>query len=401
MRYALVGLLYDQGKEKELLSKIGYSVQPQVNQYQWGLIEGLNANLNTKIDVFASIPVGSFPKHSKKLCVKKDIISSDYGVNYIPFTAISGIREIQRTRRFFKAIKSYVNESSDKVTIFIYSVYYPFTTLIKKLKRKFGDKVQVCLIVPDLPGKFGIERKNPIRRFLDRKHIKGQFEGAKQADKYVLLTDAMKKPLEVGDKKYAVVEGFLPTSAIEKDLGSVLTDKKVFLYTGSISYELGVWDLVKEFSMVKSEGIELHLYGKQNQLTDKIVEYSSTVDARVKFKGFLPKEDVLKAQQSAFALVNPRPDKEQFTKYSFPSKTMEYMLSARPVIMHELSGLPSEYKPYLMLLDKDSEFPIKEKIESLLDMDNNQIIDMGEKAKRFVLENKNAIAQTEKIIKIL
>ena len=400
MRYALLGLLYDQDKEVELLETIGYSVQPQVNQYQWGLIEGLNANLGTKIDVFASIPTGSFPKHSKKLFIKQDLIDSSYGVNYIPFTAISGIRERQRKRRFFKALKKYINQSEERVTLFVYSVYYPFTSIIKKLKKKFCDKVEICLIVPDLPGKYGIERKNPIRRFLDRRHIKGQFESIKYVDKFVVLTDAMKEPLAIGDRKYAVVEGFLPNLSLPKD-DLLVNDKKVILYTGVISQEIGIWDLIKEFTQIKRDDVELWICGTSNEQTDKIKEYSKNTDNRVKFLGFMPKSKILSLQKRAFALVNPRTNKDQFTKYSFPSKTMEYMLSARPVVMYNLSGVPNEYLPYLFICKESSEFPIKEQLELLLSMDEKEIINLGNKAKTFVLENKNAVAQTKKIVEIL
>ena len=38
--------------------------------------------------------------------------------------------------------------------------------------------------------------------------------------------------------------------------------------------------------------------------------------------------------------VNPRQNNEEFTKYSFPSKTMEYLASGVPVVAYKLDGIP-------------------------------------------------------------
>lgn len=60
-------------------------------------------------------------------------------------------------------------------------------------------------------------------------------------------------------------------------------------------------------------------------------------------------------QQQATLLVNPRKGHEEYTKYSFPSKTMEYMASGTPTIMYKLPGLPIEYEEYLVLLPDNSQ----------------------------------------------
>ena len=63
---------------------------------------------------------------------------------------------------------------------------------------------------------------------------------------------------------------------------------------------------------------------------------------RIEFLGMLPRTDVLELQSKATILVNPRQPVGDFTKYSFPSKTIEYMASGTPLLMYKLPGIPEE-----------------------------------------------------------
>ena len=50
-------------------------------------------------------------------------------------------------------------------------------------------------------------------------------------------------------------------------------------------------------------------------------------DKRIIYWGVVEQKHVFEMQQQATLLVNPRKGHEEYTKYSFPSKTMEYMAS--------------------------------------------------------------------------
>ena len=65
-------------------------------------------------------------------------------------------------------------------------------------------------------------------------------------------------------------------------------------------------------------------------------------------------EEVVSAELEASLLINPRPTHEEFTKYSFPSKNMEYMASGTPVLTTKLPGMPADYYPYVFLVNDES-----------------------------------------------
>ena len=50
-------------------------------------------------------------------------------------------------------------------------------------------------------------------------------------------------------------------------------------------------------------------------------------------------------------LVNPRPNNEEYTKYSFPSKDIEYLSSGKPTVAFLLDGMPKCYQDFLYVVD--------------------------------------------------
>ena len=95
--------------------------------------------------------------------------------------------------------------------------------------------------------------------------------------------------------------------------------------------------------------------------------------------------------------MNPRSNKEEYTKYSFPSKTMEYLATGRPVLMHKLKGIPDEYDKYIFYIGED----MAKSLQQIAQADPQMLADVGEKGKQFVLLNKNMKKQAEKIIRLI
>ena len=89
----------------------------------------------------------------------------------------------------------------------------------------------------------------------------------------------------------------------------------------------------------------------------------------IKFFGFIKHEEVEKLQNECDFLINPRRPSGTYTKYSFPSKTVEYMLTAKPVIMYKLEAIPDEYDGYLNYLTADTAEKIAEELKQIFEKD--------------------------------
>ena len=115
----------------------------------------------------------------------------------------------------------------------------------------------------------------------------------------------------------------------------------------------------------------------------------------------MPNEHVVKEQLKATLLVNPRPSMEEFTKYSFPSKNMEYMASGTPVLTTPLQGMPQEYNDYVYLFEDETVEGMSKTLARILIQDKRELYDKGISAKKFVMKEKNNVVQAGKIKELI
>ena len=112
-------------------------------------------------------------------------------------------------------------------------------------------------------------------------------------------------------------------------------------------------------------------------------------------------DEVVQAEMDADLLINPRPTHEEFTKYSFPSKNMEYMASGTPVLTTNLPGMPEEYKPYVYLIEDESVEGFAQAIRITFEIARNERDKKGIDAQRFVLDKKSNILQCKYVLSML
>ena len=103
----------------------------------------------------------------------------------------------------------------------------------------------------------------------------------------------------------------------------------------------------------------------------------------------------------ATLLVNPRPTHEEFVKYSFPSKTMEYMASGTPVLTTKLPGMPKEYYEYVDFIHSETPDGVAQALKQVLSLTDETLFEKGCRAREFVLKHKNNVVQARKILKML
>ncbi len=216
---------------------------------------------------------------------------------------------------------------------------------------------------------------------------------------YVFLTEQMNESINVNRRPYIVMEGLVDATIQVPDLLEK-AEKKVVIYAGGLYERYGLKLLVDAFIQANIDNTELWLYG-DGPFVKQLLEYSNR-DPRIIYKGIHPNQEVVKAELQATLLVNPRPTNEEFTKYSFPSKNMEYMVSGTPVLTTPLPGMPSDYYPYVYLFDKgENVLGYVKSLEEVLSKTKEELIQKGKTAREFVLDNKNNIKQAKRIIDLI
>lgn len=366
---------------------------------QKSYIKGLSSlcrNVGGQILALTSPNLPAYPKPGSKLwqpCIACTLYDSK--CISLPFLNLPVIKHISR---FFYVKKKIFKESAINC-VFVYDLDISLLLAACLLKRN-RSRIKIVCIVPDLIGFTG-GANNLLYRIYNKMLWCIFSYCAPFVDLFVYIAEAMPRYLKLSNP-YIVIEGiynddcdkqFLPELSIGNE------GKKRILYAGAMSHRNGVLNLIKAFRKIEDKGFELVLCG-DGELRDEI-EAISDVDKRICFMGNLPHTEVLKLERSTDLLVNPRPAIEDFTKYSFPSKTLEYFASATPVMMFRLEGVPDEYYRYCYTFRSFKVEDMKEDILRFFSIPLGERSKKGQDACDFVLSKKNAEKQVKKLFSYL
>ena len=385
-----LGCLFDRNKESYYLSRSKCGISNAVNGFQWNLIDGIEANLGNPPKIINVLPVGIFPLQYKDFLLKDRVWNYKNTQNYelgcinLPF-----IKQYQRYLRCRKLLKK-----SDDKNILIYTPYEPFLKAAYKLDKSYN----VTLVVTDLPEFYDLGKVSALKKFLRKRNNKKVYKYLERIDNFVLLTEQMKDPLNVGARPYTVVEGICSQqqSGFERKINS---DVKRILYTGTLHKQFGIGNLIDAFSMIKSPDYELVICGG-GDYENTIIETAKN-DSRIKFLGYVSKEEVLRLQSEATVLVNPRLNVGEYTKYSFPSKTMEYLLSGVPLIAYKLSGIPDDYDKYINYVTDNSPETLRDVLVEVCEDIGGIYEQKASQAIDFLKSEKSPRKQAEKILSLM
>lgn len=255
--------------------------------------------------------------------------------------------------------------------------------------------VKAVAIVTDLPGLMigGFQHDRLRRKVYDMLTSMLIFN----YDSYILLTEQMNQAVNVRNKPYLIMEGLVDVSmaAMENQLDAKAAER-IIIYSGGIFEEYGVKKLIDAFMRLEAGDLRLHIYGSGPMAAD-MPRYAQA-DPRVAYFGIVENKVVVQKQVEATLLVNPRSSVEEFTKYSFPSKNMEYMVSGTPILTTPLPGMPQEYIPFVYIFDDETVDGFEKTLRSVLAKPQEELHEFGRRAKQFVLKYKNNRVQSERVL---
>ena len=402
-RYLWIGSFSTDLVNTELQS-LGYNNASQ-HVAQKNLLEAIEDVWNVKFDALGSVLLPD--ANEKNVRNMQDIkFSHAEGCNdlLVGYKNVKYLNRLLSTKNLLKVLKKRLRgySRSDEVVVFMYemrSVCYKAAAVIKR----FFPKAKIVLIVPDLPiymsGSYSILKKT--LKFLDSFSMKIR---KKHIDKYILFAKPMADYLKIPEASYTVVEGSISFSDIQKYENTksklendILNNKtKVVMYSGVIDESYGIIELIKAFDYL---GREYELWITGSGVSSEKVKAMASEKENVRYLGFLPsREDVIQRQKEATALINIRNPKEEASRYCFPSKLFEYMISGTPVISSMIEGIPDEYYSYIIPLDNNSPEEIAKKIACVGNMRDDERRLLVQRAYDFVEKNKNNLTQAKKII---
>ena len=393
MSVIYVGSIYPEGMIDELKG-MGSSIDFAAETFQTSLLQGL-CGYYPNLKVITAPNISAYPR-VKKLSFKKEEFSLPFSGRkhlFAGFSNIPGIKHLSKCLRIRRAIKKSMDAGDDN-TIIVYGVHSPFLLALCGIKK---SRYKSCLIVPDLPE---FMSGNKSRLYLFGKKVDGWFIrlGLKKIDSYVLFSPHMKERLPIGDKPYAHMEGIFNTAGMIDE--HVEKEKyKTILYTGNISRRMGIPNLIEAFRLIPDPDYRLWIRG--NGECKGMVLQAMKEDNRIVYFDPMPKSELLRLQKKSTALINPVFSSQTFTRYFFPSKTMEYLASGTPTIMAHLACLPQDYESHLFFFDDESVEGIKNKIVEVCEKPQAELYAFGKAAAEFIQTEKNEKKQASKIVELI
>lgn len=389
-RTIFIGSIYPEPLKDELL-KLDACVDFAANTFQHAVLEGLGNYTDVRV---ISSPVVRMNNSLKKRFAPTQFSHNNKNEScdvYIGTRVgfFSMLYELVNVRRELKKMIS----ECPKADVIIYALHSPFLLAFISI---FYFKGCSCVIVPDLPEHMSGNNSTIYRlaKKIDRQIINFCL---RRVDKFVLLSPYMKSMLPIGEKPWTLIEGIYnaktPIANFQKEV------KQTLLYTGGISERYGVFDLVRAFCKTDNQNYRLWLCGSCDDMP--LLKSFTDKESRIIYYGMVDKDKVIELQQRATVLVNPRHSTEEFTKYSFPSKTMEYMASGTPTLMCKLPAMPDEYLSYIYTFDDESVEGYSRTIKDVLSKPLIELNKKGASASKFILRQKNETIQAKKIIAML
>lgn len=358
------------------------------------LARGLSGN-GAEITILSAPPIGRH--NSKQLWWGKNKEEEDgLEYHYLPFLNLPVVRQFFLTiGAYFKVLRMTGKGRADAVVCDVLNAGL-CAAAIRACKH---TNTQVIGVMTDMPGlmvRYGNNQKMPFITRMATKVMRWSFDNY---DKFVFLTEAM-NIVNSRHRPYIVMEGM---SDSEMSHDKEVLDKEIertIMYAGGLHERYGLQKLTEAFMIQKDENLRLMIYGSGPFVSDLENKYCKD-DSRIVYKGVVSNREVVKAELQASLLVNPRPTNEEFTKYSFPSKNIEYMASGTPLVTTKLPGMPAEYYPYVFLIEDESIEGYSEALRKALSHSNEELDIFGAKARRFVLEEKNNVKQASRVIELI
>lgn len=342
--------------------------------------------------VTRSVTVTSHP--DKKWWKKEEEVIDGIRYVYIPFYNSPYLKILGfKLYAFFFTLLWILRTNGDKAMVC--DVLYPHASASMKACKLLG--VKAVGIVTDIPGLMVSQSQKSLLRRLTRKN---NIRNIRRMTHLVPLTDAMCDIINPEHKTpYIVMEGLVDKAMEEKEPIEATDGKRHITYTGTLNARYGVRTLIESFLKLEQNDIVLDIYG-QGPMESEMSSYTSK-DPRIIYHGIVPIEEAVLAQRKSFLLVNPRPSSEEFTKYSFPSKNMEYMVTGVPLLTAVLPGMPKDYYPNVFLFEDETVDGLRNRIDEILKMPTEAVQERGIRGKRFVLDNKNNICQADRLLELI
>ena len=377
----------------------------QSHKHSWSIVRGLEAN-GCEVDLISSLPIALFPGN-RKIVVLGDSWQRTESSRSLTTTFVNviGFRHITRflSVSCLAFMWAFRLRGVRNKCILLYGLHSAHIFAARVINI-FFNLPMVC-VVTDPPGASEANKFAPshILRRMDEYLLKS---GARSMSGIVGVTSEITTMLNFKGP-FLLMEGIVSKTDANSESrdGSAAArldksdGKLVLMYAGGLAEVSGVAQLMRAFIMAKPANSELWIAGTGPLEAE--VRRAAAGNSAIKYLGYVPASDMGACMEQADFLINPRPAGQLFTRYSFPSKLLQYMATGKPVISTRLPGIPSEYWDYLIAIDDETVEGMAVLFSRLLNQKRDDLVDRGQDARTFVMQQKTEGAQGARMADLL
>lgn len=389
-------LIPDEEFQKVIL--LDKSPQIATHNFNWKIFKGIisSKSINCNFHVVSTRPITEYPQ-TKILIVNEKNWETKYGVFYEVF--FINIPILKTMSIFLSSLLKSISwgirtKNKYKKGVFMDTYQLPYLISGYLISRIY--KIPLIGVLTDPP--------NMNYKLSWESRLKSSFRGVngslsnffiKKYSAVIALTKYLADDY-CPNKPQLVIEAIADEN--ERKNNQIKTDKFIIMYSGSLLRVYGIITLIKAFSNLTYPNLELWIFGR-GDVEEEINDYA-TNDLRIKYYGFKPNKEVVNCQSIVNLLVNPRPINLPDSKYSFPSKILEFMQSGTPTLVTRLPGIPDEYSEYVFFFEDDDVKSIENDINRIYNMNKDELTSIGKKAQVFA-KSKSIKNQGDKIVNFM
>lgn len=394
MKILLIGV----SAEPEFIAEINAVSRPEAvisvaaTKFTRLVLEGFRRHLGSDCESVLLVPIGMYPE-SEVRWWRGRRVGDRY---YLPFINFILLKQLSIALVLaWRVIRWGIATRGQRRVVVFSCIYLPFLAPVAGLKAL--GSLKVAAIVPDLPDyEFDYTASGSrMKLALIPAYIRLTRLLYSPIDYYVFLTEAMKEKFPA--RPYEVMEGLVDADQPVAPAGAAAGVPSV-MYSGSLLERFGIRTLIDAFRSLPGH-FELWLFGVGDMTV--YAQDAAKADPRIRVFGQVSNDEVLSRQRQATLLIDPRPASSEFTRYSFPSKILEYMSSGRPVLAARLPGIPNDYHDKLWFIDDESVHGMREALARALDATDAERTAFGRRAAEYACTEKTNVKRIGHLVRRL
>lgn len=268
---------------------------------------------------------------------KENYSSNGVNFNVIKYVNTILLKQLTISRSIYKELKRLVKKySSEEIVLCVFNTISYIARPTLRISKKY--KISTCGIIADLPIKC---KKNFLQKIEDKLEIETvkSFDYLVPLSKYTAIDFGNNTP-------YCVVE-----AGLAEFFAPIESENNDVVYTGSLNCLSGMQLLIECAEKFVGTSVKFHVYGAgeyEGALIEAVAKGYPII-----YHGRVSNLDAINAQRKAKILICPRLPDDFTTRYTFPSKVLEYMSCGVPVITNDLAGIPDDYYDYINVIKDD------------------------------------------------